>query len=279
MRTLKITNKKIIVDHRKNFKGKFCGIDNPNSITDKYWFKTCPDQNFNYEFNSWGFRGPEYEQYIGKPVVLCIGDSATINIGGSIEYSWPSLLQKKFKIPCLNFGMEYAGNDAMRYVYDAACKIFNVQHTFVLYSFFHRRFENNEFKSEPHPHEENINYFQQYQIPGAYFQFLPFWYNTDEEIEFINNMVDSYLDPAEGFWSNKVPRFYVNPEQYKKLAGHSWPLFDEFLQGAEIFNLDSEKTRLDASYLFKNRDNHHMSLYVNKKIANNLYQQFKEKTK
>ena len=26
--------------------------------------------NFDYQFNSWGFRGPEYEEYIGKPVIL-----------------------------------------------------------------------------------------------------------------------------------------------------------------------------------------------------------------
>ena len=274
-----ISNKKIIFDPRKNFKDKFCGVDHPDLITDKYWFKTCPVQNFDYQFNSWGFRGLEYEKYIGKPVVLCLGDSATTNIAGPIEHSWPSLIQEHFDIPCLNFGLEGAGNDAIRYVYDAACRIFDVQHTFVLYSFLHRRFENNKFKSEPHPHNENIKHFQKYQIPGASFNFLPYWYNSEEETEFFNTLVDPYLDLEERFWSDKIQRFYVYPEEYKKLAGSDWPSYDEFLRGGQIPDSDIYKSKLDANYFFKNRDSLHISIHVNEKIKNNLYQQFLQRGK
>jgi len=86
----------------KNYIGKYRGIDHPDHCIDIEWFTNYPIQDFDYKYNSRGFRGPEYDQYIGKPVNICLGDSFTINLGGPIEHSWPSLLQEKFDIPCLN---------------------------------------------------------------------------------------------------------------------------------------------------------------------------------
>ena len=79
-----------------NYSDKYSGMDCLEKCWDKEWFKNYPIQDFDYKFNSWGFRGPEYNQYIGKPVNICLGDSFTVNVGGPIEHSWPSLLQEKF---------------------------------------------------------------------------------------------------------------------------------------------------------------------------------------
>ena len=89
-------------------------------------------EDFNYQFNSWGFRGPEYAQYIGQPVNICLGDSFTVNIGGPVDHSWVSQLAERFDIPTLNLGMDGAGNDAIKLVYNRACEVFDVQNTFVM---------------------------------------------------------------------------------------------------------------------------------------------------
>src|SRR5210317_286802 len=108
----------------RNYTNRFSGMDHPsksaNYTSKKFW--EYPVQDFDYQYNSWGFRGPEYEQYIGKPVNICLGDSSTLNVG-----------------------MDGAGNDAIKLVYNRACKVFDVQNTFVMYSYLHRRLINGEF--------------------------------------------------------------------------------------------------------------------------------------
>ena len=44
----------------KNYTGKYNGIDHPNRCMDTDWFKNYPVQDFGYSYNSWGFRGPDY---------------------------------------------------------------------------------------------------------------------------------------------------------------------------------------------------------------------------
>ena len=82
--------------HSANNSSKTSGMDTPDrgirKIKDWYAY---PIQDFTYQFNSWGFRGPEYDEHIGKPVNICLGDSFTVNVGGPIDYSWPSQLSGK----------------------------------------------------------------------------------------------------------------------------------------------------------------------------------------
>ena len=67
------------VYHKENA-GKhviFHGMDRPNHpytkrIAPTGWWDKYPVQDFDYQFNSWGFRGPEYEEYIGKPVMTAV---------------------------------------------------------------------------------------------------------------------------------------------------------------------------------------------------------------
>jgi len=258
-----------------NYSDKYSGMDCLEKCTDKEWFKNYPIQDFDYKFNSWGFRGPEYNQYISKPVNICLGDSFTVNVGGPIEHSWPSLLQEKFDIPCLNLGMDGAGNDSIRLVYDRACKLFDVQKTFVVYSFFHRRLENGRFMSEPHEHIDNIIYFEKNFINDTYFNFIPPWCWTDEELDYISSRSKFYINLNYKSWNDTLDRQYCYREQYNQLKGADWPTYDEFLAGADPHpDVYTQEFRLRTN-LYSNRDGFHLSLEGNQKLADNLYEQTK----
>jgi len=164
---------------KANYNAKTSGMDNPKEAyrTVKDWH-TYPVQNFDYKFNSWGFRGPEYEQFLGKPINICLGDSYTVNVGGPIEHSWCSQLAKYFTISTINLGMDGAGNDAIRIVYERACSIFDVQDVFVMYSFLHRRLDENFnfLKHSDNPKiRDNFNYFLRQRISNVYEAALPSW--------------------------------------------------------------------------------------------------------
>ena len=263
---------------RRNFIGKYSGIDSPDRCTNSEWFENYPVQDFNYSYNSWGFRGPDYNQYLGKPVILCLGDSFTVNLGGPIEHSWPSLIQKHFGIPCINLGMDGAGNDAMQLVYNRACELFNVNLTFVVYSYLHRRLENGVFKSEPHDHLENIEYFEKHKIKDwVIYQFLPTWCYTSEEQDYLYTMVKPFI-PSQIYWNKHISRSLVLENEYNNLSGSDWPTYSDFLSGQEPHSdVVSDKFKLPLHYRFHtNRDGHHMSLDSNQKLAESLIEQWKQ---
>ena len=222
---------------------KYYGLDSPNALKararkltktqfriSEKWFKEYPVQDFDYQFNSWGFRGPEYDRLVGTPVNICIGDSFTVNLGGPIEHSWPSQLQEYFNVPTINLGMDGAGNDAIRIVYDRAIELFDVQHAFVMYSYFHRRLVDNEFthysgqnktqfKSAPlHTDKENFEYFEDQYIDTVYGAFLPKWCYTDTELQYIQ-FYQNFNYPAGGRseWSNR-DYHHMNQELNKQIA-------------------------------------------------------------
>jgi len=174
---------------KANYINQISGLDRPEKSLrgTKEWF-AYPVQNFNYQFNSWGFRGPEYEQYIGKPVNICLGDSFTVNVGGPIEHSWCSQLAKHFDIPTLNLGMDGAGNDAIRLVYDRACKLFDVQDCFVMYSYLARRNINGTFTNYVDGNDDasNFEYFEQQKLYNIYESVNPYWCHSNTEIEYFN---------------------------------------------------------------------------------------------
>ena len=63
--------------------------------------------------------------------------------GDVVENAWPQQLNRRTQLPTLNLGLDGAGNDTIKLIYDRACKIFNVENVFVMYSFFLRRLEDN----------------------------------------------------------------------------------------------------------------------------------------
>ena len=288
MLTVKFEKNKIFIPQIINQKSKFNAADKIQYSLDKESFKRYPYQNFDYNYNSWGFRGEDYEQYLGKPIIACIGDSFTVNIGGPITHSWPSLLQKNFDIPCLNFGVNGAGNDIIRLIYDKVCELFDIKFAFVLYSFFHRRFENGELKSEPHDHLENIKHFENNFINNVFYQFIPPYCFTDEELNYINNNYknkpEDYFDSNE-YWIDGIDRKYVSKNDYNNMRGSDWSSYEEFLSGASLHKdiiTGKYKLPLNNTYCLnyrRNRDGLHLDLKYNQRLADNLYQQHINLTK
>ena len=56
-----------------------------------------------------------------------MGDSNTVNLGAPIEHSWASQLGNMMELPCINLGMDGAGNDAIKLCYASAYEGFDVQ--------------------------------------------------------------------------------------------------------------------------------------------------------
>jgi len=256
---------------RANYCGATSGIDQTR-------------QN-NYSFNSWGFRGPEYEQHIGKPVNVCLGDSFTVNVGGPIEHSWCSQLALHFDIPTLNLGMDGAGNDAIRLVYNRACDLFDVQNTFVMYSFLHRRLVDDEFTQVVCSNEENFKFFKKQYINDAHKTAIANWCYSKEEQDFLKRHM-IYMFKPEYYYADYKDlvdsnrKLYIIENNYKNLQSEDWPSYKQFCDGAEPHS-DMYTKRfgcvLNDKYLSTNHDNHHYNKEVNKNYAHCFYNQWKQK--
>ncbi len=162
------------------------------------------------KFNEWGFRGPDYNEYVGLPVNICLGDSFTVNTGGPVEDCWASQLEEILGYPTLNFGLDGAGNDAMKLIYDRVINYFDIRNVFVMYSFLHRRLIHGLLsQSAESDLDMNIRYFEQQFIPNAHYTFIPEWCWSDEEANYIRaeypqQLPDSYTQwQATGYAKKK----------------------------------------------------------------------------
>lgn len=268
--------------HNSNYHKKYSGIDNPNkiisSITD---FNQYPIQDFDYKFNSWAFRGPEYEQYVGQAVNICLGDSYTVNLGGPVEHSWCSELSKNFSIPTINLGMDGAGNDAMQLVYDRACEVFDVKNTFIMYSYLHRRLENGEFIQTGEYDRTNFDYFQNHRIHNAIECALPGWCWSESEKTFLNNENIYYFNcPHTGNFADfqNCDRQYVDKNSYENLAGPDWPKLADFINGAEPHPdmFTKQFGQFISRRIYVNRDGVHLNYITNKIYADYLYSKWSQ---
>ena len=166
------------------------------------------------EFNSWGFRDQEFDAFAGKSVNICLGDSFVVNQGDVVENAWPQQLNQRTQLPTLNLGLDGAGNDTIKLIYDRACKIFNVENVFVMYSFFHRRLEDNiltQCDVEDFDFDSNIAHFKKNFIPDAHYTFNPEWCWNDEEADFIRKYYHKHLPKCYTHWhatghAKKKPR-------------------------------------------------------------------------
>jgi hypothetical protein len=269
-----------------NYCNTTSGLDHPDSSPhgSKDWY-AYPIRDFDYQFNSWGFRGPDYSQYIGKSVNICLGDSFTVNVGGPIEHSWCSQLAKRFDIPTLNLGMDGAGNDAIRLVYDRACKIFDVQNTFVMYSYLHRRLTNNRLIQTFKPDEINFAYFLDQRIQNTYECMLPWWCFSKSEKVWLTEKQHLYLLWTKEYFGDrkdildKDREKYTVELEYNILKGDDWPSYNEFLEGKEHKDMYTRQFGgfLNNQNFYLNRDCYHMNHEANKIYADYLYNQWKQR--
>ena len=269
-------------ERSSNYHNKYSGIDTPGKNTrSSRDFHEYPIQDFDYQFNSWGFRGPEYDQYVGQAVNVSLGDSFTVNVGGPVEHSWCSQLAKHFDIPTINLSMDGAGNDAIKLVYNRACKVFDVQNTFVMYSYLHRRLINGEFIQDVNKDKENFKYFLEQCIPNAIECALPGWNWTENECKFLADKGIYFLNvPYLLYFSDHqtIDRKFIAELQYNNLQGPDWPSFKEFVNGAEPHPdmFTKQFGQFISHHLYTNRDGHHMNYDANKIYADYLYTQWRK---
>ena len=258
---------------KANYCNTTSGLDHPSKAnrTSKEWH-AYPIQDFDYQFNSWGFRGPDYEQFVGKTVNICLGDSFTVNLGGPIEHSWCSQLAEHFDIPTLNLGMDGAGNDAIKLVYDRACEVFDVQDTFVMYSYLHRRLINNDFAQHVCSDDKNFQYFLEHRIPNVFECALSFWTYDQQELDF-------FTDNGIFFFA-----IAVDPKKYEHVRGPDWPIYEQYINGitadqpeiVEEMKLFDKQNFYYDNKKFTNRDGHHMNQHTNKVYADYFHNQWKQ---
>ena len=272
-------NKYPSVPNMINYQGQYCSMDSPGkSASSLKDFNSHPIQNFDYQFNSWGFRDEDFEQHLGNKVNICLGDSITLNYGGPAEHSWPGQLKKNFDIPTLNFGMAAVGNDAILKVYKSIIDLFDVQNTFVMYSFFHRRLVNGRFEQDAcSNNEENFEYFKAHRLTGVIECALPGWSYTEEEKQFLLEQDLYFLDKPLYFSDYQgIDRKLIDKQAYKSFRGTTWPTLKQFIQGAEP-HTDMYTKEFGGFVSDKNRDGYHINYNANSIYADYFYNQWKIK--
>jgi hypothetical protein len=279
-------------------------VDSPEQclLGSDYW-KNYSCQIYQYQFNSWGFRDCDFDQYrkeiySGK-VNICIGDSFTLNFGGSREHSWPHQLSKYYQQPTLNLGINLLTANYFNAVVDKCRELFNVDKVFILYNLF----ENSDLKTTTGIATNSVNINQRLKflkqhcwVHGAYWQFVPPWTFLYDELPYLyehfpgaHNYFNLYtihnLD-----WSKLNYQTAISSEflamKYQELTGHSWPSYENFLMSLIIdsnsvrsFFKNSVDVQLINEYLsthlskviLSGRDGWHMSPEINRALADYFY--------
>ena len=180
----------------------------------------------------------------------------------------------------LNLAINGAGNDAIKIVYNRACKIFDVIDCFVLYSYLHRRMQDGVFESLPKKHSDNMEYFLQHRLSGVYELALPSSNYTAEEQLFFDTLGIHYkhIDVVECF--NNQDRSRVVKTYYEQLKGSNWPSYKQFIKGADPH---PDMYTKEFGYFIRrildhtNRDGLHLNLDTNKYYTDYFYNKWKLK--
>ena len=125
------------VKDRINFSALYSGMDCAEDCFDKKHFENYT-KKISYQYNSKGFRDDEWPDDLSN-VTWCLGDSFTVGIGQPFEETWPQLLSKKIKKPCINLGQDGCSNDTLSLRATELVKTFKPSQIIIMWSFFHRR--------------------------------------------------------------------------------------------------------------------------------------------
>lgn len=290
----------------KKLRNKTCqaphGLDSPGRcvLGTNYWY-AYPIQNYNYVYNSWGFRGEDYEQYLGKEVNVCLGDSNTVNIGASIEDGWVHQLAQNFDIPTLNFGVDGVSFADLSVMLDKIKTNFKVKHTFFLYNLFENE-RNSQSDIITSVNFTNIDIstkikaFKEYCFRrDVFWQFDPPWTFSSAELQCLYEYfpeAHDYLKAGVIDYRNidyrSVVASDVLSKEYQKISGVSWVSYPQFVEKLmidpanilELFPHPIDQTLIQEfvskwmyRVLYTNRDGYHQSKYVNKLLADYFYLQ------
>ena len=121
------------------------------------WFPTDSEENYRkqgnkafsvesvgYEFNSLGYRGPEFNREPGEAVVMFLGDSHTFGVGMPWEKLWTSLLTKHLEqcwgVPVRQCNLAWGGtgSDYAAMMVHQSVDVLKPDAVFILWSFISR---------------------------------------------------------------------------------------------------------------------------------------------
>jgi len=253
-----------------------------------------PDREFDYTFNSWGFRADyDYEALNNggkkEKIILAIGDSFTMNVGGPLEHSWPSQLQERVNIPILNGGVDGLGPDSYHLIVDKMRKYFDVQHTFCLFN-LHGGATADQL-ADANTTEQKIHILKSYEWPhGSEIAFIPPWC-WDPEMQ---KILYRHFPDAHGYMRDYDFKYADIPydifmllcrEEYQIFSTPKWPSLDSiYTQLAAHNHMDNMLSDSDRyfflqkliprckSYFYRNRDYRHMSKMCNGSVADYFYE-------
>lgn len=254
-------------------------------------------EDFQYTFNSWGFRADyNYEDLNvdGKKakIILAIGDSFTMNVGGPLEHSWPSQLQERVNLPVLNGGVDGLGPDSYHLIVDKMRKYFDVQHTFCLLN-LHGGATADQL-ADANCTEQKIHILKSYEWPhGSEIAFIPPWcWDMDMQKILFKHFPDAHAYMRDyDFKYKDIPydlfTFLIMPK-YREMANAKWPsleaIYHELAMHNHLDNVLSDVDRyfflkliepLCKSYFYRNRDYRHMSKMSNQMVSDYFFDKIK----
>ena len=258
-----------------------------------------PDRDFDYTFNSWGFRADyDYEALNdnGKKakIILAIGDSFTMNVGGPLEHSWASQLQERVNIPILNGGVDGLGPDSYHLIVDKMRKYFDVQHTFCLFN-LHGGATADQM-ADADTTEQKIHILKSYEWPmGSEIAFIPPWcwdpemqkilrrhfpdahaYMRDYDFKYADIPYDIFmLLCREEYQMFSTPKWPSLDSIYTQLAAHNH--MDNMLSDSDRYFFLQKLIPRCKSYFYRNRDYRHMSKMANGMVADYFYEKLDPK--
>jgi hypothetical protein len=101
-------------------------------------------EDVGYEFNSLGYRGPNFERVAGEAAVMFVGDSNTLGLGMPWDKLWTSqvvkYLAQRWGAPVRQFNLAWAGtgSDYVAMMVHQAVDVLRPEAVFILWSFIER---------------------------------------------------------------------------------------------------------------------------------------------
>ena len=253
--------------------------------------KLHPIQDFDYKFNSWGVRDDiDYDQFAGQKIILCVGDSFTMNVGGPVEHGWPRLLSKMVNIPVINLSIHRLGPESFYPVIEKMRSFFQVEHVLCMYNLLGDEIVSNDHV-DANITENKMHILKKYEWPyGAHIVFDPPWAWSTEQLKILyEHMPDAhaYLKDIPWKYSDIPYQMFVCliEEMYKEMATPKWPSIDDiYLQLGKTNDLgnlpisDADKYFFLRAimprckgYFYRGRDYRHFSKMANQQVANYFY--------
>lgn len=125
--------------HYDRIKGRTLSfLPHLNAPTDKFKNFLLYPYPISYKINSRGFRDSEWPSDLSN-VVWCLGDSVTLGHNIPFEHTWPSILQTKTNIRCVNLGIVGASNELLTKMTLQILREYSPKNIVIMWVFFTRR--------------------------------------------------------------------------------------------------------------------------------------------